>query len=235
MKALLFAAGRGERMRPLTDTTPKPLLPVAGKRLIEWQLERLSAAGVRDVVINIAHLAGQFPRVLGDGSRWGLRFHWSHEGQVPLETGGGMLNALPLLGPAPFIVVNADVWSSYDLRNLPAAPATLAHLVMVDPPGHAPAGDFHLGADGLLDEEGTPRLTYAGIGVFQPRFLEGWRGVVGHAPGARDQPPRFALAPLLRAAMRSRQVSGEHYRGQWTDVGTPQRLAQLERQLTGHD
>lgn len=233
MKALLFAAGRGERMRPLTDTTPKPLLPVGGKRLIEWQLERLAAAGVGDVVINIAHLAGQFARILGDGSRWGLNIHWSHEGSQPLETGGGMLNALPLLGSAPFIVINADVWSSHDLRSLPSAPAALAHLVMVDPPGHAPAGDFHLAADGHLDDQGTPRLTYAGIGVYRPEFLSGWRSVIGHAPGAREQPPRFALAPLLRAAMRDRQVTGEHHRGAWIDVGTPQRLAQLERELAG--
>ncbi|MCK9488348.1 MAG: nucleotidyltransferase family protein [Xanthomonadales bacterium] len=233
MKALVFAAGRGERMRPLTDTTPKPLLPVAGKRLIEWQLERLSAAGIQDVVINIAHLAGQFARILGDGSRWELSIHWCHEGTLPLETGGGMLNALPLLGPEPFIVVNADVWSDYDLRRLPSSPATLAHLVMVDPPGHAQAGDFHLGADGLLDDHSTPRLTYAGIGVYRPEILQGWRGIIGHAPGACERPPRFALTPLLRAAMRDGKVSGEHYQGRWTDVGTPQRLARLEQELAG--
>lgn len=237
MKALVFAAGRGERMRPLTDTLPKPLLEAGDKRLIEWHLHKLAALGIVDVVINIAYLADRFPELLGDGDRYGLRLHYSHEGGTPLETGGGMLHALPLLGDAPFIVVNGDVWTDYDFARLPREPAGRAHLVMVDPPDHAPSGDFRLDTDGRLRERDEPAasqlpaLTYAGIGVYCPQLLEGWRGVIGHAPGARDTPPRFPLAPLLRAAMRDGAVTGEHHRGDWTDVGTPQRLATLTLKL----
>lgn len=237
MKALLLAAGRGERMRPLTDTLPKPLLEAGDKRLIEWHLHKLAALGIVDVVVNIAWLADRFPDLLGDGDRYGLRLYYSREGDTPLETGGGMLHALPLLGAAPFIVVNGDVWTDYDFAHLPREPAGRAHLVMVDPAAHAPAGDFRLDDEGRLherDESATahlPALTYAGIGVYRPALLEGWRGVIGHAPGARDTPPRFPLAPLLRAAMRDGAVTGEHHRGIWTDVGTPQRLRELAGKL----
>ncbi len=233
MKALIFAAGRGERMRPLTDTLPKPLLPVGGKPLIEWHLEKLATIGVREVVINIAHLAGRVEAALGNGSRWQLRIHYSREGDVPLETGGGMLHALPRLGDAPFLLVNGDVWSDLDYASLATEPEGLAHLVLVDPPAHTPAGDFHLRSNGAVDADGHPRLTYAGIGVYHPQLLTGWRGVIGHASGARDVPPRFPLAPLLRAAMRDGLVSGEHHRGRWVDVGTPERLATLDQELTG--
>lgn len=239
MKALVFAAGRGERMRPLTDTLPKPLLEAGGRRLVEWHLEKLAAAGFTEVVINIAWLADAFPRLLGDGSRYGVRITWSREGEVPLETGGGLLHALPLLGDAPFLVVNGDIWTDYDFARLPREPAGLAHLVMVDPPAHAPAGDFRLETSGHLHDRDAagavdaPVLTYAGIGVYRPAVLDGWRGVIGHAPGAREQPPRFPLAPLLRAAMRDGRVTGEHHRGTWTDVGTPERLADLDRRLRG--
>ena len=151
-KAMIFAAGRGERMRPLTDTTPKPLLRVGGKRLIEYHLERLAAARVREVVINTSHLAAQFADALGDGARWGLRIHYAYEGPEPLETGGGMFNALPLFGPAPFIAVNGDIFSDFDFATLPSDPAGLAHLVVVaNPPQHA-HGDFVL-RDGLLHDE----------------------------------------------------------------------------------
>ena len=150
MRALILAAGRGERMRPLTDTTPKPLLPVRGKPLIAWHLERLAAAGVRDVVVNIAWLADCFEPALGDGSRWGLRLHYSREGDEPLETGGGMQHALPLLGDAPFLAVNGDIWCDFDFATLPREPQGLAHLVMVDNPGHNPGGDFALGDDRKL-------------------------------------------------------------------------------------
>lgn len=229
MKALIFAAGLGERMRPLTDHTPKPLLQVAGKPLIAWHLERLAALGVGEVVINTSWLASCFEPVLGDGRRWGLKLHYRYEGQTPLETGGGMLNALPLLGQAPFIALNGDVWCDFDLARLPTAPQGLAHLVLVDNPAHHPHGDFQLDANGRMQD--TPALTFSGIGVYRPAFLDGWQEVIGQAPGVERQPPRFKLAPLLRAAMHAGQVSGEHHRGQWTDVGTPQRLAELDAQL----
>lgn len=229
--ALIFAAGLGERMRPLTDRTPKPLLDAGGKPLIVWHLEKLAAADVRYVVINTSHLAGQFPEALGDGSRWGLRIRYAYEGPVPLETGGGMLNALPLLGDAPFIAVNGDIHSDVDYTALPAAPNDLAHLVMVDNPDHHPQGDFSLDADGRLHAQGTPRLTFSGIGVYRPELLAGWRALAGLGAGTADTPPRFKLAPLLRAAMDAGQVHGTHHRGSWTDVGTPARLAELDERL----
>ncbi|KFN45729.1 N-acetylmuramate alpha-1-phosphate uridylyltransferase MurU [Arenimonas metalli] len=227
MKALVFAAGKGERMRPLTDHTPKPLLPVRGKPLIAWHLERLAAAGVRDVVVNIAWLADCFEPALGDGSRWGLRLHYSREGAEPLETGGGMLQAMPLLGDAPFLAVNGDIFCDCDFAALPREPHGLAHLVMVDNPGHNPRGDFALDAEGRLHADGAARLTFAGIGVYRPALLANWRDVIGPAPGADESPPRFKLAPLLRAAMARGEVDGRHHRGEWTDVGTPERLAAL--------
>ncbi|RXR08609.1 N-acetylmuramate alpha-1-phosphate uridylyltransferase MurU [Pseudoxanthomonas composti] len=231
MKALIFAAGLGERMRPLTDHTPKPLLEVGGKPLIAWHLEKLAALGVREVVVNTSWLAERFEPALGDGARWGLRLQFRYEGPTPLETGGGMLNALSLLGDAPFLAINGDIWSDYDLARLPQAPAGLAHLVLVDNPEHHPAGDFHLRADGRLDTAGQPRLTFAGIGVYSPDLLRDWQTVEAEYPGARHDPPRFRLAPLLRAAMQHGQVTGEHHPGHWTDVGTPQRLQSLDQQL----
>ena len=235
MHALIFAAGRGERMRPLTETTPKPLLPAGGKPLIVWHLEKLAAIGIRDVVINTAHLGAQFPPALGDGSRWGLRLHYAYEGSEPLETGGGMLNALPLLGAEPFIAVNGDIYCDYDLAQLPVQPDGLAHLVLVDNPEHHPQGDFVLAGDHRVHADGAPRLTFAGIGVYRPEMLDDWRTVVGNAPGADAQPPRFKLAPLLRAAMTRNAVTGVHHRGHWTDVGTVARLQALDAQLHGHE
>ena len=226
MKALVFAAGKGERMRPLTGHTPKPLLCVRGKPLVAWHLERLAAIGVRDVVVNTSWLADRFAPTLGDGAHWGLRLHYSFEGDEPLETGGGMLHALPLLGDAPFIAVNGDIWCDHDFAALPREPAGLAHLVLVDNPDHNPRGDFALSGEKVLSE-GEPRLTFAGIGVYRPALLAGWRDVIGDAPGAGLSPPRFKLAPLLRAAMRADAVTGEHFTGAWTDVGTPERLAEL--------
>lgn len=232
MKALVLAAGRGERMRPLTEVTPKPLLEAGGRRLIEWHLAKLAAIGVREVVINTSWLAEQFPAVLGDGARQGLRIVFSYEGGQPLETGGGMLAALPLLGDAPFLLVNGDVWTDFDVAALPREPAGLAHLLMVDAAAHVPRGDFALGPDGRLrDDDSAPRLTYAGIGVYRPALLHDWRTVLGDTPGAYARPPRFALAPLLRAAIARGEVTGAHHRGQWTDVGTPERLAALRGML----
>ncbi|WP_426688088.1 N-acetylmuramate alpha-1-phosphate uridylyltransferase MurU [Rhodanobacter ginsengiterrae] len=231
--ALIFAAGLGERMRPLTDHTPKPLLPVGGKPLIVWHLEKLSAADVRYVVINTSHLAEQFPDTLGDGSRWGLRIRYAYEGPTPLETGGGMLNALPLLGSEPFLVVSGDVWSDADFALLPAAPRGLAHLLLTDNPAHHQQGDFRLDAQGRLHDDGEPRLTYSGIGVFRREFLAGWADAVGHAAGVDAGPPRFKLRPLLERAISQGKIDGSHHRGAWTDVGTPQRLAELETRLHG--
>lgn len=225
--ALIFAAGLGERMRPLTNHTPKPLLMVRGKPLIAWHLEKLAAIDVRYVVINTSHLAEQFPEMLGDGSRWGLRIRYAYEGPTPLETGGGMLNALPLLGPEPFIVINGDVWTDTDFRSLPAEPDGVAHLFMVDNPPHHLQGDFALDAHGRLRNEGDVRLTYSGIGVYRRDILNDWRAITGHDDSADEKQPRFKLAPLLRAAIDRGEVCASHHRGEWTDVGSPERLALL--------
>lgn len=236
---MVLAAGRGERMRPLTDTVPKPLLEVAGRPLVAWHLERLAAAGIDEVVVNVSHLAARVREALGDGSAWGVRIRYSEEGDPPLETGGAVLHALGLLGDAPFLLVNGDVWTDLDFRGLDREPQGLASLVLVDNPPHHPRGDFWLAADGrvLDDDSGAApvaqarRLTYAGIGVFRPAIVQGWRAVIGHAPGARATPPRFPLAPLLRAAMRRGEVAGRYHEGAWCDVGTPERLAGLRDRL----
>ncbi len=228
--ALIFAAGRGERMRPLTDHTPKPLLPVGGKPLIAWTLEKLAAAGYEHVVINTSHLAGQFPAALGDGSRWGLAIHYAYEGPVALETGGGMLHALPLLGSGSFLAVSGDIWCDADLATLPATPAGLAHLLLVDNPAHHAQGDFALDADGQVHETGEPCLTFSGIGVYRPGLLQDWRDVIGR-PVDLTTPPRFKLVSLLLAAMRRGMVSGAHHRGAWHDIGTPARLEALRASL----
>jgi MurNAc alpha-1-phosphate uridylyltransferase len=228
MNALIFAAGKGERMRPLTEHTPKPLLPVAGKRLIEWHLEKLAALGVNTVVINTAWLAECFEPALGDGSRWGMRLIYSYEGPEPLETGGGMAKALPHLGTEPFIAVNGDVFCEVDFSLLPSAPEGLAYLLMVDNPEHNPNGDFALLENGVLASEGGQRLTFSGIGVYRPELLlrcqDQWQSVDG-------SDPRFKLAPILLQAMREGLISGSHYQGVWTDVGTPERLAMLDASL----
>lgn len=240
MKALVLAAGFGERMRPLTERTPKPLLEVGGKPLIAWHLEKLAARGVREVVVNTSWLADQFPQALGDGAQWGLRLHFSYEGPSPLETGGGMHHALALLRDAahpdaPFIAVNGDIWTDYDFAALPNEPAGEAHLVMVDNPSQHPGGDFALGRDSRLATDGEPRLTFAGIGLYRPSLLDDWRRVIGAAEGVERQSPRFKLAPLLRAAMDRGRVTGEYHRGRWTDVGTPPRLAELDECLRARD
>jgi len=229
--ALIFAAGKGERMRPLTDHTPKPLLRVGGKRLLEWHLEKLAAIGAREVIINIAWLAEQFPLALGDGSRWGLSIRYSREGEEPLETGGGLLHALPLLGDEPFLVVNGDIWCDMDFAALPAEISGDAHLVLVNNPPQHPQGDFHLDAEGRVHRRGYPIHTYSGIGVYRAGILRDWRQVVGELPDAQLQPPRFPLAPLLFAAAERGAVGGQYHPGTWADVGTPQRLAELDERL----
>lgn len=219
MKAMILAAGRGERMRPLTAATPKPLLRAGGKALIEYHLEALARAGMREVVVNVGHLGGQIEAALGDGGRYGVRIQYSREDAAILDTGGGILNALPLLGDAPFLVVNGDVYADYPFEQLPAAPAGLAHLVLVPNPPQHPGGDFAL-RDGRVIDEDESRLTFSGIGVYRPQLF------------ADCQPGVFPLAPLLRRAMAAGQVSGERYDGRWWDVGTPARLAALDACLT---
>jgi MurNAc alpha-1-phosphate uridylyltransferase len=219
--ALIFAAGRGERLRPLTDATPKPLLQAGGRRLIEHHLEKLAAIGVERVVINTSHLAEQFPAALGDGSRWGLSIRYSHEGPQPLETGGGMRRALPLLGDAPFVAVSADIVSDYNYAALPAEPDGLAHLVMVPNPDFHPDGDFWLDA-GRLNEDGAGmRLTFGNIGVYRPELVS------GEADG------RFKLLPMYRRAMREGRLSGERFDGFWRNIGTPQQLRELDAGTAG--
>ncbi len=217
MKAMILAAGLGKRMRPLTDHCPKPLLPVADKPLIVYHLERLREAGIHDVVINVSYRAEQIVAALGSGDDYGLRIHWSRE-TAPLETGGGIQQALPLLGEAPFLLINGDVWSEALPDHHALQGDDLAHLILVDNPPHHPRGDFGL-ADGRVHQTDSQRLTYAGMGIIHPALL------AGQPQGS------FALAPLLRTAMDHHRVSGERYTGHWVDVGTPERLAELENYL----
>jgi MurNAc alpha-1-phosphate uridylyltransferase len=217
---MLLAAGRGERLRPLTDRIPKPLVPVAGKPLIAWHLERLAASGCREVVANVSHLSQQIIDFVGDGARFGLQVNFSREAE-PLETAGGIAQALPLLGPEPFLLVNGDIYCEIDFRPLlaRALAGRLAHLVLVpNPPQHA-KGDFSLDG-GIIGNDGTPRYTYAGVAVMSARLVESVR--------RGDKAP---LAPLLRSAAGERLISGERFGGLWQDVGTAERLAELEAQL----
>jgi MurNAc alpha-1-phosphate uridylyltransferase len=220
LKALILAAGRGERMRPLTDRTPKPLLPVAGKPLIVWHLERLARAGFRDIVVNHAHLGDQIEALLDDGTAWGVSIRYSPEPPGALETAGGIANAMPLLGDQPFVVINSDIYCDFDFAALrqPAA-GDLARLVLVANPSQHPDGDFCLHGD-RVTAQGSPRLTFAGIGVYRPALF------AEITPGERAK-----LAPLLVKAMAEARVSGERYLGRWTDVGTAERLTALDAEL----
>jgi N-acetyl-alpha-D-muramate 1-phosphate uridylyltransferase len=218
MRAMILAAGRGERMRPLTDHTPKPLLQVGGKPLIVWHIERLAQAGIREIVINHAHLGQQIEQALGDGSQWQLHIQYSPE-QTALETAGGIAQALPLLGEQPFLVVNGDVFTDIDYASLALPAAKLAHLVMVDNPLQHAQGDFAL-EYGLVKEAGDNKLTFSGVGVYHPHLFQ---NVV------RGQPAK--LAPLLKAAMQQALVSGQHHSGVWHDIGTPERLQQIDAWL----
>ncbi|MDD2760565.1 MAG: nucleotidyltransferase family protein [Methylomonas sp.] len=220
MKAMILAAGRGERMRPLTDTTPKPLLKTGGKALIEHCLESLAASGFTDIVINVAYLGRQIMDFCKDGSRWSVSIHYSDEGQTALETAGGIANALPLLGNEPFLVVNADIVFDYSLAELRGLSFDLAHLIMIDNPPHHRQGDFCLRNNGLLSEFGEEKLTFSGIGVYHPALF---------ADLPVGQP--LKLRPLLNQAMRQGLVSGEYYSGFWLDIGTPQRLREVADRL----
>ncbi len=218
MKVMILAAGRGERMRPLTDTIPKPLLLAADKPIIQYTIEQLVAAGFSEIVINIAHLGQQIKQTLGSGGQFGASIVYSDEGESSLETAGGIINALPLLGNEPFLVVNGDIANNYDFSQLKNKKIDLAHLVLIPNPDHHPDGDFHLSANGLISVtgKGQPSLTYSGIGLYNPELFD------NIAPG------KTKLAPLLRKAMTHNRVKGEKFNGFWMDIGTPQRLIDLD-------
>ncbi len=222
MKAMILAAGRGERMRPLTDHTPKPLLVAGGKPLIVWHLERLAAAGFRYIVINHAHLGEQIEQALGDGAKWGVHIAYSPEPPGALETAGGIATALPLLGDAPFLVVNGDIYCDVDFGRFSRSTVAGAHLVMVANPAHHAGGDFSLDGERVIRANGEQTLTYAGIGIFSPAFFAGVQ------PGTI-----MKLRPLLDAAIAAGTLTGERFAGRWVDVGTPQRLAELDAEIRG--
>ncbi|OGI40045.1 MAG: mannose-1-phosphate guanylyltransferase [Candidatus Muproteobacteria bacterium RBG_16_62_13] len=218
--AMILAAGRGERMRPLTDHLPKPLLPVGGHPLILHLVRQLQAAGIRELVINHAHLGERIVGALGSGELFGVRIRYSHEAGGGLETGGGIFHALSLITTDPFLVVNGDIWTDYPFARLPAfLGQDLAHLVLVDNPPHHPDGDFVLGGD-RVRADGEGKLTFSGIGLYARALFDDCR------------PGKFPLAPLLRSAMAAGRVHGEHYRGRWRDIGTPERLDELDRDLS---
>lgn len=221
MKAMVLAAGRGERMRPLTDREPKPLLRVGGRRLIEYHLERLASGGFRDIVINTAWLGDMIETALETGERYGLSITYSHERPEALETGGGIFNALPLLGSAPFLLVNGDVWTDIDFGALRREPprGSLAHLVLVPNPPQHMRGDFVLDGHRIQDGEGE-RHTYSGIGIYTAEFFEG------------STPGKFPLLPLLKRAIAQHALTGELHEGQWYDIGTIERLKALDAQLS---
>ena len=211
MRAMILAAGRGDRLRPLTDELPKPLVEVAGKPLIEYHLKALARAGFREVVINQGHLGDLLPEMLGNGSRWGVKIHWSDEQPEALETGGGIFKALPLLGSAPFLVINGDLWTDYPFARLRAVKCDWAHLVMVPNPSHNPVGDFAL-AGARIRETGDRKLTFSGMAVYNPRLFDGC------------QLGKFSVVPLVRLAMENHLVTGEEFQGDWNDIGTLERL-----------
>ena len=218
MKAMILAAGRGERMRPLTDHTPKPLLKVGGKALIVWHIEHLAKAGFKEIVINHAHLGEQIEVALGDGKQWNVQINYSPE-TVALETAGGIANALPLLGESPFLVVNGDTFTDINFAHVSLKKPNLAHLVMVNNPPQHQQGDFALN-NGLLSEVGAAKLTFSGVGVYHPDLFAS----VKRGSAAK-------LAPLLKVAMAQCKVTGQHHQGAWHDIGTPQRLAELDASL----
>jgi N-acetyl-alpha-D-muramate 1-phosphate uridylyltransferase len=220
VKAMVMAAGRGERLRPLTDTLPKPLAPVAGKPLIVYHLEALATAGIRDVVINLSWLGDRIKAALGDGHDYGVRIHYSEEGPVPLETAGGIFNALPLLGPEPFLVVNGDVWTDIDFGRLALDDAADALIVLVPNPAHNSRGDFALDGDAVIERDNAQQsYTYSGVGVYRPEFFSGCSA------------GRFPLLPLLKRAIAARRLRGQLHRGEWCDVGSIERLRELDSRV----
>lgn len=221
MKAMILAAGRGERLRPLTDHTPKPLLKAGGKALIVHLIERLVSAGFDEIVINYAHLGEQFPATLGDGSRWGAKISYSPELSGGLETAGGIIHALPLLGDQPFLVVNGDIWTDMDFADFRhvLTNGNLCHLLLVPNPPQHPAGDFYLDDHNKLHAEGPEKYTFSGIAVYHPELFAGLDD--------RKRP----LKPLLLKAMQQNQASGTLYHGEWSDIGTAERLEMLDQQL----
>ena len=213
---MILAAGRGERMRPLTDNVPKPLLRIGGQTLIERQVYALARAGITELVINHAWLGDQIEKARGDGDAYGVSIRYSAETENSLETGGGIMNALPLLGNEPFIAVNADIWTDFPFDSLPSSLDSLAHLVMVENPVQHADGDFSL-SGGRLSQNGPAMLTFSGIGVYRPEVF------------ADCNPGVFPLGPVLRRLMDAGQVSGERYTGRWFDIGTPERLDEINR------
>jgi len=220
MKAMILAAGRGERLRPHTDITPKPLIQVGKHRLIEYHIINLAKAGITDIIINISWLADQIRETLGDGSNYALNITYSDEGEEALETAGGIIHAMPHLGDGPFIVINGDIWCDYDLTGLMSRCSEHeAHLVLVNNPEHNATGDFAL-EHGLIKNTGEKRLTFSGIGLYTADFF------------AETEPGKKPLAPILRKKAEHDKVSGEFYGGQWVDIGTIERLAQLRSYLS---
>lgn len=229
MRAMILAAGRGERLRPLTDNTPKPLLQVGGKPLVEYHIENLVNAGIKEIIINLSYMGDKIRKALGDGNRFGAQIVYSEEGETALETGGGILRALSFLGERPgdnpFIVVNSDIWTDFPFSQLPETQLPeelegLAHLVLIDNPSHHPQGDFVLENGKVISEGYGNTLTFSGIGVYSPELF------------SECTEEHFPLAPLLRKAMKLGQVTGQYYDGAWMDAGTRQRLDELDEKLS---
>lgn len=226
MKAMILAAGRGKRMQPLTDTTPKPLLKIADKPLIQYHIEKCSLHGIRDIIINVAHLGQQIIDMLGDGKQFGVNIRYSQEPTGGLETGGGIYKALPLLTEnsedQPFMVINADIWTDFQFKQLPTSINGLAHLILVNNPTHHPQGDFYLNHNNWVTLSGNNSLTFSGISVIHPHLFKTIKS---------DHAAFFPLAPLLKKAIANQQVSGKYYAGLWSDVGTPERLKAINKEV----
>jgi MurNAc alpha-1-phosphate uridylyltransferase len=222
VRAMILAAGRGERMRPLTDVVPKPLLEIAGKALIIYQIEALESAGIKNIVINTGHLGEQIQYELGTGASFGVDILYSDEGENILETAGGIIQALPLLGEDPFIVTNADIFTNFDYCLLPKQLDSDAHIVLVDNPAHNPEGDFAF-EKGRVLAQGKQKLTYSGIGLFHPHFFK------------NCNPGRLPLAPLLLQSVRAKRLSGQCFTGLWNDIGTPARLKEINESLVNQE
>lgn len=221
MKAMILAAGRGERLRPLTDKIPKPLVPLAGKPLIIYLIERLAKAGFKEIVINVSYLADKIMQTLRTGEKWGVKIEYSIEPETGvLETGGGIFRALPLLSD-PFVVVNGDIWTDYPFENLNLPENALGFLVLINNPPHNPQGDFYLNAGRIVSEFHQKKLTFSGIGIYHKKLF------------SDCQDGKFKLAPLLRLAAEKNLLLGEHYEGEWYDVGSTQNLQNLEQKFTG--